>query len=114
MVNILAFDYGSAAAPNAGSASGTYAIQAGTRVIDQVKTALGYATKFGITPMIGQANVVTEFFQPADATQLVKWAKSQPLVTLLSFMSANRDKSGGSGITQTDNQFAKAFVQFEN
>ena len=62
----------------------------------------------------GKANVGAELFQTADATQLVRWAKSQSLVTLLSFMSANRDKMGGSGVTQIDNQFSSLFVQYEN
>ena len=113
-------NYGKTAAPNAGTASASYAIQGATAAYDYIQK-VGILATIGITPMIGQNDVPTEFFQSADASQLVTWAKKNPWVSLLSFWSANRDNeikssdlSVSSGITQTKNQFSKIFVQFEN
>lgn len=113
VINILAYNYGSSAAPNAGSASGTYALQAATFAYSQAQAA-GINAKVGLSPMIGQSTITTEFFKQADASQVLTWAKSQPWVQLISFVSANRDNVGLSGITQKANEFASIFVQYEN
>ncbi|KAJ3369677.1 hypothetical protein HDU91_007008 [Kappamyces sp. JEL0680] len=110
-VNIQAYNYGAVAAPNAGSASGTYAIQAATFSYSQIQ-AIGLTSKIGVTAMIGQADVATEYFKQADATQLVNWAKTAPWVSVLSFYSANRDNEGSSGVSQTALEFTGIFAGF--
>ncbi len=111
-VNINAYNYASSVAPNAGVASGTYCIQAATFTYSQIQT-LGLGSKIGVVVMIGQADVASEFFQHADAKQVVNWAKSNSWVTNLSFYSANRDGTGLSGITQEDGDFTEIFKGFQ-
>ena len=107
-VNLLAYAYGSVAAPNANSASGAYAIQAATFAYSQINKILPTAI-LGLTPMIGQSTVQGEIFTLADAAQVTKWAKSVNYVNLLSFRTANRDMAGKSGVTQTDYAFGQIF-----
>ena len=103
VVNVMAFNFGSGNAPNAGVSSSPYAIQAATFVYSAIQT-MGLKSKIGITVVIGSAN--GEVFSLADANALTKWAKTSKWVQVLSFMSANRDVSTYS--------YGKAFVQFEN
>lgn len=75
---------------------------------------LGMTSKIGISPTIGTDSAAGTTFQVADATALVKWAKANTQVRLLSIWNVNRDTSAGSGVTQKDRQFSQAFVQYEN
>lgn len=120
VVNILAYNFSPTVAPNGATASASYAIQAAEAAYLQVQT-MGLSTRIGITTMIGQNDVLSQYFMPGDASQLVTWAKTKAWVGLLSFWTSNRDnnvKSSNltisSGITQSNWQFSKVFVQYEN
>jgi chitinase len=100
-VNIMAMDYGDAAAPNPDGQMGDYAIQAAGSLWQQLKDlyqAHGIARsdaqlwhQIGVTPMIGRNDVLSEVFYPADAGQLLDFAARRNL-GMLSFWSANRDQ----------------------
>ncbi|KAJ3020742.1 hypothetical protein HKX48_000272 [Thoreauomyces humboldtii] len=118
VVNIMAMDYGSGAAPNGATGMATYAIAAAKATYAQLQTAGFTTTKVGVTPMIGVNDVAGEVFRVADATTLVKWAASTSWVGELAFWSVNRDTSVqgalyiSSQITQKTYDFANAFKAF--
>lgn len=95
-VNIMAMDYGSAAAPDPDGRMGQYAIDAATATHAQLGTLLAERTDaerwamIGVTPMIGQNDVAGEIFWPADADQLASFA-GQVGVGRLSMWSVTRD-----------------------
>jgi chitinase len=105
-VNIMAMDYGDAAAPNPDGQMGDYAIQAAGSLWQQLKDlyqAHGIARsdaqlwhQIGVTPMIGRNDVLSEVFYPADAGQLLDFAARRNL-GMLSFWSANRDQQCPGG-----------------
>ncbi len=121
LVNVMAMDYGSWAAPNPDGKMGQYAIDAATSTYNQM-LGLGVNTKIGVTPMIGQNDIQSERFYLTDAQQLVNWANSTSWVTLLSFWSANRDNGSCpgqtyaspkcSGLSQADWAFTNIFKTF--
>lgn len=113
VVNILAFDYGQTAAPNAATASASYAIMAGNATYSQLQN-LGLSSRLGVTVMPGQSDLANEFFSIADAIQLRNWAAKTPYVSWLSFWSIDRDRQNLSKVNQTDNQFGQIFVQFDS
>ena len=81
-------------------------IQATTASIKQIPN-VGYPdAKVGVVALIGENPLnVLESFNTTDAAVLTKWAKQHPSVQVLSFVDANSD---------TNSEFAKKFVQFEN
>jgi len=75
--------------------------------------AIDPAIRIGLTPMIGQNDVKTEYFRPADAAALETWAAGQPWVCSLSFWSSNRDASAtASGVPQAAWDFSNTFKAF--
>jgi hypothetical protein len=111
-ISILAYNYGSQSAPNAGYASASYAIQAATFSYSQIQ-AIGYSGKLGITVMIGQSDIQTEYFKQTDAQQLVNWAKTAPWVSILAFELERDVEEEKSGITQVPWEFTTIFSKFE-
>jgi hypothetical protein len=107
----MAFNFGSANAPNAAVSSSPYAIQAATFVYSAIQT-MGLKSKIGITVVIGPEN--NEMFSLADASALTKWAKTNTWVQVLSFLSTNRDSPSVGAIPNANFDYGKAFVQFEN
>ncbi|KUL41968.1 chitinase, partial [Streptomyces sp. NRRL F-4489] len=98
-VNIMAMDYGS----SYGGDMATYATQAATATHTQIRKALGLTDPaawraLSVTPMIGVNDVAGEVFRPADATALVRFARSKHLGGL-SMWSATRDRPCPGGPT---------------
>lgn len=95
-VNIMAMDYG-AFSGNMGG----YAVQAADSLFAQLtrayvdggfsKTSAQIWKKVGLTPMIGQNDVVNEVFYLSDATTLYNYSTSNN-TGLISMWSINRDK----------------------
>lgn len=129
-VNIMAMDYGSYAAPSPEGNMGEYAIQAGNSLFSQLKTLHAAASvsrtdaelwrMVGVTPMIGQNDVLTERFYAQDAVELLQWAEQRD-VGLLSMWSLTRDKACStlnvvspscSGIAQQAYEFTRIFDDF--
>jgi hypothetical protein len=84
----------------------SYVIQSVKKASEQLPT-VGYPeAKVGVVALIGK-NPANSFenFNSTDAASLVKWAKQNSHVELLSYVDANADSTL---------QFAKQFVQFEN
>jgi GH18 family chitinase len=118
-VNIMAMDYGDAAAPNPAGKMGDYAIMAATNLFNQLKSVYQAAGApktdaqlwqcLGITPMLGVNDVTTEVFDQTEAAELAGFARSNN-VGMLSFWSLNRDQPGQSGVTQTPFQFTGIFL----
>ncbi|KAJ2993310.1 hypothetical protein HDV02_002492 [Globomyces sp. JEL0801] len=119
VVNILAMNYGKTNAPNGGVAAGAYAIQAASSVSSQLDI-LKLNSSIGITPMIGQNHVTSEYFTLADAQQVISWAHTKDWVQFVSIFSANRDtkdliidaNNGTAGGLNL--QFCKVFSGFEH
>ncbi len=101
MVNIMAMDYGDWAAPNPDGQMGQYAIDAADSLLGQLQTL--YPDKpdnelwamVGVTPMIGQNDVISEVFYLSDAQQLLTYAQ-QRNIGMLSMWSLSRD-NGSAG-----------------
>ena len=108
-VNVMAMDYGSAAAPNPVGNMGNYAIAAATATkaqlavlyqnANQPQTDAQLWRKVGVTPMVGVNDVNTEIFLQADAVQLRTFAQQQRL-GMLAFWSMGRDKQCPGGAQQ--------------
>lgn len=102
MVNIMAMDYGDWAAPNPDGQMGQYAIDAADSLFGKLQTI--YPDKsdnelwamVGVTPMIGQNDVISEVFYLSDAQQLLTYAQ-QRNIGMLSMWSLSRD-NGSAGI----------------
>ncbi|MET0702183.1 MAG: Calx-beta domain-containing protein [Mycobacterium sp.] len=104
-VNIMAMDFGEAAAPTSGpnaQTMGTWAIRSAQSTYNQM-TALysKYGKTFGwknlgVTPMIGVNDVRTEIFTVADAQALEDFARSKG-IGMLSMWSLLRDNPGNVG-----------------
>ncbi|KAJ3104454.1 hypothetical protein HDU97_009239 [Phlyctochytrium planicorne] len=124
IVNIMAMDYGTSAAPNGATGMGGYAISAASRTKEQLDS-IGLAAKVGVTPMIGRNDVKDEIFRVADAESLTKWAKGTNYVSYLGMWSANRDNDRykrdkstksfdvSSLIDQDNGEFGKTFLGFQ-
>lgn len=117
-VNVMTMDYGDYAAPNPQGKMGMYGIQAITALHDQLNTLYGGSktsaqlwAMIGTTPMIGVNDVQSEIFTIQDATQTLQFAQANN-IGMISMWSSNRDVSGGSGIVQTNNQFALTFAPY--
>ncbi|MEM9658559.1 MAG: Calx-beta domain-containing protein, partial [Planctomycetota bacterium] len=126
-VNVMAMDYGDAAAPNPEGQMGRYAIQAGESLKTQLEGLYRDAgiprseaelyRMVGVTPMIGQNDVNTERFYQEDARQLLAWAEQKD-IGMLSMWSATRDMAGAglspthSGVPQSPGEFHEIFSPF--
>ncbi len=129
-VNIMAMDYGDSAAPNPDGQMGDYAIQAAQSLFDQMRGAYDAAgvqvtdaelwSLVGVTPMIGQNDVMSERFYIEDAEKLLDFADEVGM-GFLSAWSANRDapcETFGqlaltcSGVPQEPFEFAQTLGQF--
>jgi hypothetical protein len=128
-VNIMAMDFGESAAPNPAGQMGTYAIQSGTSLFNQLRNLYGSAptdaqlwAKVGITPMIGMNDDTLEIFDQAAAQQVVTWAKSKG-IGRISMWSLNRDQQNAAGkltyvdlksssLIQQPYEFSKIFGTF--
>lgn len=121
VVNVMAMDYGSWAAPNPDGRMGDYAIETAKNTYEQCKQ-IGLNTKIGITPMIGRNDVASEVFYPRDAEKLVSWANSTSWVKMLSMWSSTRDNGSGgalpyasptcSSLVQAEFEFTNKFKSF--
>ncbi len=113
VVNIMTMDYG----PSYQGDMGQYAIEAAKNTEKQIRN-IGLGAKLGNTPMIGQNDVSVEKFTVDDAKKVLKWAKENDNVRLLSMWSVTRDKSKGTGlyncsmIPQEDFEFTDTFKEF--
>jgi len=101
-INIMAMDYGAAAAPPEAASMGDYAIQAAQNTYSQLAGLYGeFGQTFGwdnlgVTPMIGVNDVTAEIFRPTDAQQLLSFAEQQGL-GMLSMWSLGRDRPAPAG-----------------
>lgn len=118
-VNAMTMDYGDDAAPNPTGKMGEYGIEAITSVQEQLKVLYGNSktdaelwAMIGTTPMIGVNDIQTEVFTTSDATQTLQFAE-QKNIGLISMWSSNRDMPGGSGITQSNYEFALIFEPYD-
>ncbi len=129
-VNIMAMDYGDSAAPNPEGQMGDYAIQAAQSLFAQMRGAYDAAgvqvtdaelwNLVGVTPMIGQNDVMSERFYLEDAEKLLDFADEVGM-GFLSAWSANRDapcETFGtlaltcSGVPQEPFEFSQTLRQF--
>ena len=128
-VNIMTMDFGDYAAPHPQGQMGTYVIQAGQSLDNQLTTLYGSSLSssqvwgmIGLTPMIGVNDVSDEVFTFADATQVLAWAQ-QKGIGRISIWSLNRDQadpagpltyaeSTSSSIAQTPYEFSQIFEKF--
>lgn len=121
VVNVMAMDYGSWAAPNPDGKMGDYAIETAKNTYEQCQK-IGLNTKIGVTPMIGRNDVATEVFYPKDAEKLVSWSISTSWVKMLSMWSSTRDNGSGgalpyasptcSSLVQSEFEFTNKFKSF--
>jgi hypothetical protein len=97
VVNIMAMDYGAGAAPHPEGQMGEYAVLAATNLHQQLASILPGTSDaerwrmVGVTPMIGQNDVLTERFYPSDAAVLRDAARARGFGRL-SMWSADRDR----------------------
>ncbi len=111
-INVMTMDYKREVA--GGAKMGDLAIQAARAVRAQV-LGLGMDVKIGVTPMIGENDVKSVVFSPADAAELLAFAQQTPWVRGVGFWSVNRDRPGtsgddtNSGTAQTRWEFTNAF-----
>ena len=120
VVNVLAFDYGSA--NDNGGQMALDAELAAQAVHSQIGTA-GLTATVGITPDLGVADTNTEIFTLADATTLLQFAQQNSYVTRLSYWEVSRDNGSCagagfasvscSGLSQNTWQFAQIFSAFQ-
>ncbi len=116
-VNVMAMDYGESAAPNPSGQMGTYAIQAGTSLFNQLRQVYGAAptdaqlwSMVGITPMIGLNDDTNEVFDLAAAQQLTTWAK-QKGIGRIAMWSLNRDQQNPNGAIKYVETTSSSIVQ---
>ncbi|MFM7205706.1 MAG: glycosyl hydrolase family 18 protein [Planctomycetaceae bacterium] len=104
-VNVMAMDYGEAAAPTTGAAAksmAAYAVQAATSTQAQLASVfaefgLGFGwNQLGVTPMIGVNDVLSEVFTVADAQGVEDFARQKGL-GMLAMWSVARDTPGTLG-----------------
>ncbi|GAB6284997.1 MAG: hypothetical protein STSR0009_11980 [Methanoregula sp.] len=129
IVNVMAMDFGDGAAPAPQGKMGEYVIQSAQSVFSQLKVLYPEKTDrqiwamIGITPMIGQNDVVSEVFTLADARNLSEFAQANGC-SLIAMWSANRDNgscgsrqwsdASCSGIIQDEFAFSRTFNGFTN
>jgi hypothetical protein len=96
VVNVMAMDYGDAAAPAPAGRMGAYAVAAATATWTQLgalwpglEPAARWA-RVGVTPMVGRNDVATEVFTVDDARLVGAFARAQGLGRL-AWWSASRD-----------------------
>lgn len=116
IVNVMAMDFGPSLAPEGKSKMLEYVIKCAQSTQSQLQATGLTGTKLGITPMIGQNDQLGEVFQLQDAQNLVKFAKSNAFVGMISMWSLNRDNgnnseslAASSKISQSPFAFAKIF-----
>lgn len=123
VVNGMAMDYGSGAAPSPSGRMGDYATQAGEALRGQLAAlypalpAAEVASRVGLTPMIGINDVPSEVFTLDDARKLAAWAAAQR-IGFLGMWSLGRDRQcpspstttqeSCSGVAQSPWDFSKA------
>jgi hypothetical protein len=106
LVNVMAMDYGDAAAPNPNGHMGSYAIQSGRSLFKQLRgfyrhtSSAGVWRKVGVTPMLGINDDSTETFALEDARQVAKWARAGH-IGMLGMWSLGRDSQCESPTTTT-------------
>ncbi len=111
-VNVMTMDYKREVSK--GAKMGDLVIQAARAVHGQLSN-LGLDVKIGVTPMIGENDVKSVVFSPADAAGLLAFAQQTPWVRSVSIWSVNRDGPGtsgddtNSGTAQTKWEFTNAF-----
>jgi chitinase len=116
-VNIMTMDYGDGPAPNPAGHMGDYAVQAANSLFAQLNTAYnGMLTsaqiwaKVGLTPMIGMNDLTDEVFTPADAQEILAFAK-QHGIDRISIWSLNRDYENSAGALSHVDNFSSSLVQ---
>ncbi|TQS44713.1 cellulose binding domain-containing protein [Cryptosporangium phraense] len=124
-VNLMAMDYGDAAAPDPDGRMGRFAIDAVTAAQAQVRGVFGLSDdeawrRLAVTPMIGVNDVATEVFSLTDAAAVARFVREKNLAWY-AMWSANRDVPcpGGprpaaqptcSGVAQEQSAFTGAFL----
>jgi len=125
-VNLMAMDYGDAAAPDPGGRMGRYALDAVTAAQAQVAGVFGLPDDdawklLAVTPMIGVNDVATEVFAVEDARIVGAFARDKGLAWY-AMWSATRDVPcpGGprptadatcSGVDQEPSEFTRTFLR---
>lgn len=128
-VNLMAMNFGEAAARDPEERTGDLAIQAAHAAVDQlceIQDSLNSGTcaaqvwgQVGITTMVGQNDTLTERFYQRDAQKLLAFAEVTRL-GLLSIWSINRDASTGianydsTGIAQEPFEFTTILAPYAN
>lgn len=121
VVNLMCMDFGSYYAPQPDGNMGYYSKLSCEKTMSQLINIGLTKTKLGITVMIGRNDVQTEIFTQKDAEFLVKYAKSNDKICLLSYWSMNRDNGNGvnkatscnySSIKQEEYEFCSIFQKF--
>ena len=132
-INLMAMDYGDAAAPHPADSMGGYAITAARGLFSQIRTcylAKGVSkadaeiwSMVGLTPMIGLNDILTERFTLANAREVAAFALEKR-IGMLGFWSANRDAPCAGGRTsqveltcssevQDSSEYARTFLPLE-
>lgn len=117
MVNGMAMDFGDSAWPPSGKMSA-----AAISVINNMKQQCP-TLRLGVTPMIGINDVVSEIFTLEDASILLEFCKSNPVVKMISMWSTTRDNMSegilkyaspkSSGISQKEFDFMNVFKLYQ-
>jgi hypothetical protein len=126
-VNIMAANFGDAAAPDPDGCMADYAIQAVRQSCAQLRdvfaadritlTDAQMWAKLGITPMIGQNDTQSERFYSCDAERVLSFAEEHGL-GMIAIDSINRDANTGTanydstGIGQAPYEFTKIFAPY--
>jgi hypothetical protein len=115
VVNVMAMDYGDAAAPNPNGRMGAYAIRSGRSLHKQLRgfyrhtSSAGLWRKVGVTPMLGINDESTETFTLDDARLLAQWARGGH-IGMLGMWALGRD-SQCPGPTSTTQDHCSGVMQ---
>ena len=119
VINIMAFDYGSAI--DNGGKEALDAMDAAQATESQIGAA-GLSATVGITVMVGVNDVNPEVFHLSDVQPVLQFANSTGYVSRLSLWSISRDNgtcagnnyasASCSGLTQTPFEFTQMFESY--
>jgi hypothetical protein len=103
VVNVMAMDFGSWAAPNPQGRMGTFAIQAITNAHATVRRIFGLSSaqawrRMAVTPLIGVNSPATEVFTVRDAAKVMAFARTKN-AAFVSMWAITRDRPCPAGVT---------------
>ncbi|KAJ2996556.1 hypothetical protein HDV02_006389 [Globomyces sp. JEL0801] len=111
MLNIMAMDYNTVS--DGATGMGKHAIEASEATFKQLQ-AIGFTkTTIGITPMIGNNDIVGEVFTLNNAKELNEYYLKTPFVSFLSMWSGNRDVFVAGGPLFSTSQIPQEKFQFQ-